>query len=58
MYFEHRAPIFTNFFRPNYSAKKKKKLAGDVLGHRPTNDKFLEKIGDLSAHTICRIGVD
>ena len=23
-YFEHRAPIFTIFFRPNYSAKKKK----------------------------------
>ena len=57
-YFEYRAPIFTIFSRPNYSAKKKKKLAGDVLGHRPTTGNFFKKIGDLSAHTICRFRVD
>jgi hypothetical protein len=54
-YFEHRAPFLTIF---SGRTIRPKKMAGDVLGHRPTTGNFLEKIGDLSTHTICRIGVD
>jgi len=49
---------FLRFFSGRTIRPKKKKLAGGALGHRPTTGIFWGKIGDLSAHTICRFGVD
>ena len=47
-----------DFFPAELFGQKKKNLAGGVLGHRPTTGKFFKKIGDLSAHTICRFRLD
>jgi hypothetical protein len=39
----YRAPIFTIFFPAELFGQKKKKMEGDVMGHRATTGNFWRK---------------